>query len=69
MRWPWSKEEEPVCLEEAPLKSRKKETLSSVSEKLLVRKMKRDPDGFGIEVAMKKMGVSEKQSKSLSQEL
>lgn len=58
MNWRfWRTEPEYIEDEEARPK-RKAETLKSVSEKLLIRRMKKQPDTFGIEVAQRTMGVS-----------
>ena len=55
VRWPWSKEE--IYFEEKPKKP--KETLASVSEKILIRRMKKQPDGFGTDVALRQKGLTD----------
>lgn len=54
MRFPWQKE--PIYLESEKPK-RAKETVRSVGDKLLIRQMKKQPDGFGLEMAKKEHGT------------
>jgi len=64
MRWKfWEKPEYYI---EDEVKSKKKpETLASVAEKLLIRKMKRDPDDYGLTAAERIKNIGKPEEKSL----
>jgi len=65
MRVPWRKQ--PEGNEVVVLKGeRKKETLIQTAEKILQRKMKRDPDGYGLEAAERIRGIRHEAPKTLS---
>jgi len=66
MKFPWQKAPE-FFIEEKQKKPR--ETLASVADKLLIRKMKRDPDGYGIEAAKKIKGMRRDESKGVIEQL
>ena len=66
MRLPWKHKDEEIVSEPLP---RKRETLRQVSEKILIRKMRKDPDGFGIEVAKRVTGAHEPEPRSVMSQL
>lgn len=64
MKFPWHRE--PIELElEKP--KRQKETVRSVGDKLLIRQMKKQPDGFGLEMAKKEHGTPEAKAGTVSE--
>lgn len=64
MKFPWSKES--IYLEPEKPK-RAKETVKSVGDKILIRQMKKQPDGFGLEMAKKEHGTPEAKAGSVSE--
>lgn len=46
---------------------RKKETIGSASDKILIRRMKKQPDGFGLEIAMRHRGLEKEKPQNLKE--
>lgn len=67
MRLPWKKTSDEIVFEEKPKKP--KETLAQVADKILIRKMKRDPDGYGLQAAERIKNIGKEESKSLAAQL
>lgn len=65
MRFPWTKKDEVFIEEEKP---KKKETFSSVSDKILIKRMKKD-NTFGIEMAMRYKGLDKEKPESFKEKL
>jgi hypothetical protein len=63
MKLPWQKQEPEFFVEERPKKPR--ETLTQTADKLIQRKMKRDPDGYGLQAAEKIKGINRPEPKTV----
>lgn len=66
MKLPWQKNTE-FYVEEKP--KRQKETVKSVGDKILIRQMKKQPDGFGLEMAKKEHGTPSEAKAGTTSEL
>jgi len=65
MKLPWQKQ--PEGNEVVVLKGeRKKETLTQTAERIIQRRMKKDPDGYGLEAAERIKGIRHEAPKTLS---
>lgn len=63
MKFPWNKTEQ-IYLEEKPKRGR--DTLTQTAEKIIQRKMKRDPDGYGLEAAERIKNISREEPKTVA---
>jgi len=61
-------EREPEYYEEPPPK-KKPETLSTLADKLIMKKMKADPDGYGLTAAERIKHISKEESKGIVEQL